>query len=422
MTSSAPEKGGLIGRLSVMMFLQYAIWGAWLPLFFAYLTVDRGFKPEQAGMLFGVSAVGALIAPFIFGQIADRILPTERLLAVLHIVGAGLMWKLGSLSEYSHLVVFGLIYSMCYSPTMALTNSLAFHHLPDRDRQFPKVRLWGTIGWIVVGIGMGQWLLSRYVDDALPEKLRIAKQVSGYADSFKLASILGLAMGLYSLTLPHTPPSRSEQSLAFAKAAKFILRHPLVTLFLVSFPVACIHHFYVVRTVDFLDNLKIRTPAIDKIFGIGGGPMTIGQIAEILVLASIPALAKIASRKTLLLIGLAAYVARFAVFAYAPSAAAVFPALALHGLCFGCVFFVSFMIIDEETPADVRATAQSLFNLVIVGIGIIVGNISAGWIGKAATLADGTTDYRRLFAIPMWVAVGCFMLLLLLYPSRKKEA
>lgn len=413
--SQGGEAGSLNTRLSVMMFLQYAIWGAWLPLFFDYLTGKRGLKPEDAGVLFAVSAIGALIAPFVFGQIADRVFSTEKLLGILHLGGAALMWKLGDITDFKMLVVFGLCYSMLYSPTMALTNSLAFHHLVDRDRDFPKVRLWGTIGWIAVGIGMGQWLLRHYIEG----NRNIA---DGYADSFKVASVIGALMGLYSFSLPKTPPAKGKETLAFAKALKYIGKQPLVTLFLVCFPVACIHQFYFVRTVDFLKNQKIETPLIDQIFGRGGGPMTIGQIAEILVLALVPMFAKMTGRKTLLLIGLAAYVLRFAVFAYLPSAATVFPALALHGLCFGFVFFLSFMIIDEETPTDVRATAQSLFNLVIVGIGIIVGNLMAGWIGKAATTSAGTTDYQKLFSIPMWIAVGCFLIILLAYPAKKKAA
>ncbi len=164
----------------------------------------------------------------------------------------------------------------------------------------------------------------------------------------------------------------------------------------------------------------METPTIDAIFGVGGGPMTIGQIAEIAVLAFMPFFAKRLTRKALLSIGLLAYIARFAIFAYVPEPWAVFPALALHGLCFGCFFFVCFMIVDEETSSDVRASAQSLFNLVVVGFGVIVGNIAAGMVDRIAA-APGGTDFSILFGIPMWVTVGCLAVLLVLYPGRRRS-
>jgi MFS family permease len=174
-----------------------------------------------------------------------------------------------------------------------------------------------------------------------------------------------------------------------------------------------------VRTVDFLGSLKMETPWIDQIFGVGGGPMTIGQIAEIAVLAVIPFVAKKWSKKLMLGIGLAAYVLRFAVFAYLPEPAFVFPALALHGLCFGFFFFLCFMIIDEVTSPDVRASAQSLFNFIIVGVGVIVGNYAAGKIGEIAKTADGADNYTTLFAIPMWITVACLVALIAFYPGKE---
>src|SRR5687768_6766447 len=153
-------------KLSIMMFLQYAIWGAWLPLFFAYLTGYLGIPAEKAGWLFSIGAVGALAAPFVAGQIADRWFNTEKFLALSHVVGAVLVWLLAGVETWNGLAILGLLYSLVYAPTLALTNSLAFHHLVDRDRDFGKVRVWGTVGWIVVGIAVGQWLYRRYTPPA----------------------------------------------------------------------------------------------------------------------------------------------------------------------------------------------------------------------------------------------------------------
>lgn len=500
-------------QLSIMMFLQYGIWGAWLPLFWSFLTEHRGLSPALTGNLFAVSAIGALVAPFIAGQLADRYFNTEKFLGLSHIVGGILVWQLAYIKTYGGLLMFGLLYSMVYAPTLALSNSLAFHHLPDRDRDFGKVRVWGTIGWIAVGIGIGQWLLhtktplpqvaeveaksaiTRMVEDSRPlaaaredaakefpalkteeallksqlakvtreglsgEKadkeagMRIAamtaletsreagvksfpdlkpedallknesakavrrSHVAGMADSFRLSAILGILLGLYCFALPKTPPKQGQQKFAPWEALGEVKKMPLLALFLICFPVSLVHQFYFVHTAGFLGTLKNdAAETINMIFGVGGGGlMTIGQMAEILVLAFMPIVAKKVSRKTLLAVGLGAYILRFAAFAFTSNPVLIIPALALHGLCFGCLFFVAFLIVDEETSADVRASAQGLFNLVIIGFGIIAGNWFAGLVGEKAG-----GDFRTLFGIPMGIAVACLAALLTFYPSRPK--
>jgi nucleoside transporter len=424
-SSIPPLSGSLNARLSLMMFLQYAIWGAWLPLFYPFLTEHHGLRPEQAGNLFAIGAVGALVAPFVAGQIADRWFDTARFLGISHLAGAALVWRLAELESYDELVLFALLYSLLYAPTLPLTNSLAFHHLPDRDRDFGKVRVWGTIGWIAVGIGIGQWLLHRHTPaQGVAEAVRAA-QVAGMADAFRLSAVLGALLGLYCFTLPRTPPRKGRQSFAPGEALGEILRaprrNPLFWLFLVTFPVACIHQFYFVHTAGFLGSLDIPVESsINRVFGVGGGGlMTIGQMAEILVLALMPVVARRVGRKSLLALGLGAYVARFAVFALLPQPWAVVPALALHGLCFGCFFFVAFVIVDEQTTPDVRASAQGLFNLIVVGFGVIAGNYVAGQVAQAASV-EGGTDYRLLFGIPGLVAVACLAILLALYPGGRR--
>src|SRR5881394_3001658 len=197
---------GIKFKLSLMMFLQYGIWGAWLPLFFAYLTGHLHIPALKAGLLFSIGALGALLAPFIAGQIADRYFNTEKFLAISHILGAFLVWKLADVTTWNELVIFSLLYSVIYAPTLALTNSLSFHHLPDRDRDFGRVRVWGTIGWIVAGIAVGQWLLLKHTPPGSDAEIELA-QNAGRADAFRLSAVLGVAMGLYCFTLPKTPPA-----------------------------------------------------------------------------------------------------------------------------------------------------------------------------------------------------------------------
>lgn len=416
-------------RLSLMMFLQYAIWGAWLPLMYQYLKNHLQFSDGEIGYIFMIGGIGAVLAPFIAGQIADRYFNSEKFLGISHILGGILVWQLSWIDQYAMFFAFSLLYSLIYSPTLALTNSISLHHLPDRDRDFGKVRLWGTIGWIAVGIAIGQWLAHWHVPANADEAERTAAVALGIKDAFRLSAILGIVMGLYAFTLPRTPPSRSNEAFATAKAISQVRFQPLLTLFLIALPISCIHQFYFVHTSAFLGSYQSQvgsvSDSINAVFGVGGGGlMTIGQMSEILVLGLIPILAKVLSRKTLLLAGIAAYALRMALFAYVqnlPGDPLIWLTLgvALHGVCFGCFIFVAFMIVDEETTADVRASAQSLFGLVVFGVGIIIGSVIAGSVGDWA--GSGADRYTKLFSVPMWAAVACFGIMLLAYPGRRHK-
>ncbi len=563
--STAPPMGVKLGsQLSIMMFLQYAIWGAWLPILFPYLMGYRGMPLLEVAIVFMVGAVGAIIAPFIAGQIADRYFNTEKFLGLSHIIGGVLVWQLGWVEGFVPLAVFSLLYSIIYSPTLSLTNSLAFHHLPDRDRDFGRVRMWGTIGWIVVGIGVGQWLLAKHtiddeeaargvvatqfadatrrsellgdtsvtlkdgkalvgptvrssdkeivltitetndkgekekketaiaradvewsgtlyetlaktekkdgkemIDAASSAKILAAltaidkdgesalkataeaagkegwfnratlsvpvvfNQQKGMSDAFKISAVLGVIMGVFCFALPKTPPKPGTQKSASAEAIGEIKKQPLLTLFLLAIPISCIHQFYFVHAASFAGIHQAKAEGfvnfVNSIFGVGGGGlMTIGQMSEFFVLALIPLFAKRCSRKTLLAVGIIAYALRMFLFTYIdtiplPSIVTVMLGIALHGVCFGCFIFVAFMIVDEETTGDVRASAQSLFNLVIVGIGIIVGSLIAIYIvGEWASTPDGM-NYTKLFSVPMWASLACLAILLAFYPGGKRQ-
>lgn len=421
-SEAPPLSTGLNARLSLMMFLQYAIWGAWLPILYPFLLGHRGFTLEECGLCLSAGAVGAIVGPFLAGQFADRMFATERFLGISHLVGAGLVYALSTVSGFQAFLALSLVYGLVYAPTLALTNSLSFAHLPDRDRDFGRVRLWGTIGWIAAGIAVGQWLLHEHTLEGATKEAAAAALDAGRADAFRLSAVLGAIMGLYCFTLPHTPPStEAKEKNATFEALGEIRYQPLLTLFLIAVPVSCIHQFYFVYTSQYLTELGQASMGwIDKIFGVGGGGlMTIGQMSEIFVLGLIPLVARKTSRKTLLAVGLAAYAGRMALFAYTDAYPTVLAGLALHGLCFGCFIFVAFMVVDEETSPAVRASAQNLFNLVIVGIGIIVGSyLSTAVVGAWATDADGLMDYTKLFSAPMYAALACLVVLLLVYPSR----
>ena len=229
--------------------------------------------------------------------------------------------------------------------------------------------------------------------------------------------------------LPKTPPARNEQKSATAAALSEVKRQPLITLFLLAVPISCIHQFYFVFASDFLTQFQADAKGfvetVNSIFGVGGGGlMTIGQMCEIAVLAAMPFVVKRLSRKTLLAAGIVAYGLRMFLFAYVKSfpEAMHLPIIiigaAMHGFCFGCFIFIAYMVVDEETTDDIRASAQSLFNVVIIGVGIIVGSKISTGIGALA-LEDGVMNYPKLFSYPMWAAAVCLVLLLVFYPNRK---
>jgi nucleoside transporter len=429
-----------------MMFLQYAIWGAWLPILYPYLLGHLGFALADVSKIFAAAAIGAIIGPFIAGQVADRFFATEKFLAASHLIGAVLVWRLSEQTTVNGFLVLSTIYGVIYAPTLALTNSISFHHLADRDRDFGLVRLWGTIGWIAAGIAVGHWL-SRFTPTDLETTaaMREAAWNAHRADAFKLSAILGAVLGVYCLSLPHTPPRHdSTHKSAIGKAIGYAMKRPLAIVFLLAIPMSCVHQFYFVHASTFLTRFQSGAAGefsedLNRILGVGGGGlMTIGQMSEILVLALVTVLARSMSRKSLLAIGLAAYAARMALFCYTDSVGTVLLGVALHGVCFGCFIFVAFMVVDEETPSDVRASAQNLFNLVIVGIGFIVGSWFAGTVvggwARGKVLPEGSPpdaaipdalqrDYwTHLFSVPMWIALACLLVLLAAYPGGKRPA
>lgn len=491
-TPSAPLSLNVNARLSGMMFLQYGIWGAWLPILFPFMGY-RGFSANESFMIFAAGAAGAIIGPFIAGQVADRYFSTERFLGISHLLGAVLVWFLSEVKDANTFLVLSLLYGLIYAPTLALTNSLSFHHVPDRDRDFGRVRVWGTIGWIAAGIAVGQWLghvhsppeaerktkaapivaqlesgedakitagldairfavkeketpaarLERFKKEALKPGDTVEKHVmgvlleqaqnAGRSDAFRLSAFLGVLMGIYCFTLPHTPPAKeARQSSAILEALGEVKFQPLLTLFLLAVPVSMIHQFYFVHTSGFLTALQNReadaksmASTINNLLGVGGGGlMTIGQMTEIFVLTGIPLIAKRVSRRELLAAGLLAYGARMALFAYTTNMYTILLGVALHGFCFGCFIFVAFMVVDENTTGDVRASAQNLFNLVIVGIGIIVGSWFAIYVVDAKWAKEGPAAeyYTRLFSVPMWMSAACVVLLFLFYPGGRKPA
>jgi nucleoside transporter len=396
---------------SVMMFLQYMIWGAWYPDYGAYLgrAVNEGglgFNNDQIGWIYALLPVGCMIAPIIGGQLADRYLATEKLLGILHLAGGVTLLSLAGMKSYSTLLPTLLVWALLYAPTLALTNSICFHHMPEAEKEFGLVRVWGTIGWIVVG-----FLLTIVFRESFPG---VFGRLGG-ADSMWLGGIISLLLGIYCFFLPHTPPSKKgNDPLAFLGALK-MLRDPQFAIFIgISFVVATELMFYFVFTAPFLEASGIK---------VGQAPkwMTIAQIAEIGTMFALPwMLSKWGVRKTMA-VGILAWPIRYAVFALGDPLWLMLAALSLHGLCYVCFFTAGYIYVNQVAEPDMRASAQGLITFVVLGVGMALGSKFATWIREMfTTTTNGTqvVNYTWVFTVPLILTVICALIFMIFFRER----
>jgi nucleoside transporter len=448
---TAQEKS-LRRKLSLMMFLQFFIWGAWFELGFDYIP-KLGFNGDwQLPLIFGAFNIGALVALFFSTQFADRKFAAEKFLAFSHLVGGlailGLFFvRPGPADPADKAAVqaaadavfwpfFGLMVLHCvfYVPTISITNSIAFANLKDPAQEFGPVRVWGTIGWIAASwpfiflladwskvpamsdVGFADWLGKVFGTSLEGEPAMGMKRYI-----FLLAGVASLALAVYSLMLPHTPPkpATGQESLAWLKAAR-LLKHPFVAiLFLVTFIDAAVHQSFFFWTFTFLgptaDGGVVNIPA-----NWVGPVMKIGQIAEILTMLVLGYVLKSLGWRATMIIGVLGHAGRFAVFAFYPEPWAAIAVNALHGICYAFFFATVYIFVDEFFPKDVRSSAQGLFNVLILGVGPFVANFLCGRMKEAYKIGDAV-DYRSVFQFSMGAAlVAAVLLLVFFHPPRVK--
>jgi len=387
-------------RLSVMMFLQYAVWGAWAPILSMHLNNNLKFSGLQIGAVFSTMALAAACSPFIAGQIVDRYFSTERFLAVAHIVGGMMLIALARIQDYPVFYWTMLAYALLYAPTVALTNSLSFHHLKDAEREFGGIRLWGTIGWIVVGWLFG-YALARW------------QGVLSVGDCLNLAGVIAVVLGLYSFTLPHTPPAKkAENPWAFLAALKMLEHRNFAVLFFISFFVATeLAFYYQLSAIFFQKSVGLPESWV-------GPVMTIGQVAEVLVLAMLPFALKNLGMRTTIAIGIATWPVRYFIFSLGRPMELVIAAQALHGICYAFFFVAGQVYTDSVATPDIRGSAQSLIFIATQGIGMLAGNFFAGWAMDRFRVA-GEPDFHKIYLIPVAITLACAVAFLIGFKSEK---
>ncbi|WP_414828815.1 nucleoside permease [Alteromonas sp. H39] len=395
-------------RLSIMMFLQFFIWGGWFVTLGTYLANTLSASGGQVGMAFSTQSWGAIIAPFIIGLIADRYFNAERILGVLHLIGAALMYMMFQAQDFSQFYPFVLGYMIAYMPTLALVNSVSFGQMQDPSKEFGKIRVWGTIGWIVAGLVISyafSWDSSAAIADGM---LR---------NTFMLCAVASLALGIFSFTLPATPPKGAGEKTGLNDVlgidALAMLKDRNFLVFFLSSVLICIPlAFYYQNANPFLTEIGVENAT---------GKMTLGQVSEVLFMLLLPVFLNRFGIKLTLLIGMAAWVLRYVLFAYGNAdegIALLLIGIALHGICYDFFFVSGQIYTDAKASPKIKSAAQGLITLATYGVGMLIGFWVAGQITDAYALETGHS-WADIWVFPAGFAAVVLVLFLLLFKGEK---
>jgi nucleoside transporter len=386
-----------------MMFLQFFVWGAWYVT--AYIFLDKiGYTGNEIKWTYSVGPIAGIISPFFVGMIADRFFSTERILGVLHLLAAAAMFAAVSVMQSetpSATTINWLLFAhmLCYFPTLALTNSLAMHNLDNTERQFPRIRVFGTIGWIVAGI-----VLSKLAWD-------------GDINLFRLAACAGIVMGIYSFMLPHTPPPSKGDTASVRQIlgldALVLLKNKSYLVFIIGSFLVCIPlAFYYQMAGKFIAEAGLTNPAFK---------MSFGQMSEILFMLLMPLFFARLGVKKMLLVGMLAWIARYLLFAFGASDGVAWMLLGgiiLHGICYDFFFVTGQIYTDNVSDEKIRAQAQGLLVLFTLGLGMLIGAQIAGAVEVSYTI-DGVANWKMIWTIP-WILAAVITTLFALFFKEEK--
>lgn len=370
-------------KLSGMMFLQYFIWGSWYVTMGTYLGEGLGFSGSQIGLAYGTTAIGAMISPFFVGMIADRFFPAQRVLAALHLLGGVLLYLAAKQTTFSAFYAILIAHTLCYMPTLALTNSVSFNQMSDTAKQFPAIRVLGTIGWIAQG-----WVIG-------------LMGIEAEATPFFIGAGVSIALGIYCLFLPNTPPASADKKVSVADVlgldALSMFKNRSFAVFVISSMLVCIPlSFYYGFTNLFLNELDVTNAA---------GKMTFGQMSEIFFMLVMPFFFRRLGVKYMLVVGILAWATRYFLFAFGNNDSAVWMLLIgiiLHGVCYDFFFVTGQIYVDKKASDDIRSKAQGLITFATLGVGMFIGTWLSGKVVEKYATADAAIphDWKSIWVVP----------------------
>ena len=392
-------------RLGAMMFLQYIIWGSWYVTLNNYLTTTLGFSGTQAGAAFGTTALASLVAPFFVGLVADRFFATERVMAALYAASAMLLVLVSQATSFPSVYLLLLAFCLCYFPTIALTNAMTMRQVDDPGRNFPIIRMIGTIGWIFINLIVG---FMRVEATSMP---------------FLYGAAAAVVMCIFSLTvLPHTPPPARGQKVTVRAIlgldALAMMKDRSYLVFVIASFLACIPlTFYYSFTNLYLNEAGVQNAA---------GKMSLGQMSEVGMMLLMPLVFRMFSVRAILLVGLGSWAVRYVLLAYGdpgPGVWMFYLAIVLHGVCFDFFFVTGQLYTDQEAPAHLRSTAQGFITVVTYGFGMLVGSFLSGYALDYFSTNTAGTIVRNwpsfwLSSAAMSAAIGFLVLFFFRSPAR----
>ena len=399
-------------KLCGFMFLQYFIWGSWYVSMATFLGKTLGFEGGQIGLAYGAFAIGAMISPFFVGLIADRYFASEKLLAFLGILGGALLFALPKLTTFSAFYPVLIIYCATYVPTLALGNSLSLHHLANPKRDFPLVKTLSAVGWIAGGV-----------------TLSVVLKGEQSAVQFYLAGAASIALGLFSLTLPHTPPKKTGKDVRLGEIlgldALALLKKPSFAIFIACMFLICVPlYFYFVNMNLYVTELGWTYTA---------AKMSLAQVSDVIFLLLLPLMLRTLGYKKTIFLGIFAWVTRYFLLAGSVNnsgltTSLIFAAILLHGVCYDFLFIAGQLYVDDESNERIRGAAQGFIAFILWGVGNFVGSTLAGKSQAFHTLArpQGAIahDWHGIWIYPAWGAVAVLVLFLIFFrdPPKKPAA
>ncbi len=393
-------------QLSAMMFLEFFIWGGWFVTLGTFLLTSLETTGTQVGMAYLTQSIGAIIAPFIVGIIADRFFSAQVILGVLHLVGAVLLWMAGSSGDFDSFYPLVLIYMILFMPTLALVNSISFRQMQNPSKEFPPIRTLGTIGWIVAGL-----LICLLAWDKKGNEAELA-------NTFKMAAGASALLGLFSFTLPSTPPLKKGQKISGAELLGFdaigLLKNSSYRLFFIASVLICIPlAFYYNFTNAFLTEVGVGSPTAKQ---------SLGQVSEVVFMLLMPLLFIRLGVKKMLAIGMFAWALRYVLFAFGDADAGYWMLLTgiiLHGICYDFFFVTGQIYTDNLAGERFKSAAQGLITLATYGVGMLIGSLLSGRIVDKY-LVDGVHDWKTIWLIPAGIAGVVLLLFLVFFKDPKR--